>query len=329
MGTVVAEGESGAATRGKLETARGARRGGWATMMLVAAGAGTVTTVFGMGFPAMILAPLLYGWLRVVHGGVGTLWGLALGLGVAGAAGSVEGLLAAVVWGLTGALLGWGSQQGWPARRIVILAASPVAVLSVLQFSALARQEPRAAFLSELEAVVGEAARLQSTLGTGPAEVERARQLATGLGEFLWLLTPAMGLVSAVVVCYIVYRLALWIFPRFGFALVPIAPFRTWALSEKFAWVLILGLGLEVLRVRWATAVGHNVLVVASMAYMVQGGSVLSYLLETRRVPKVGQVAIWILGLVFLQPLSGLVAIVTGFADTWVNFRRRLGPHRA
>ncbi|MCK4546072.1 MAG: DUF2232 domain-containing protein [Candidatus Eisenbacteria sp.] len=287
------------------------------------------TAGLGMGIVGMVLAPLAFAWLRLRHGRAAGFWGLAAGVVAGGLLKTGEGLVAVVILGLTGLLMAWGREKQWGAHRVIAVASLPLVVVSALQSLVLVSTDARGIFLSELQAAVDEAGRLQSVLGVSPEGLAAARELAVEVGDLMWLITPALGVVLAVVLSFVVYRIGQWLFPRFGVRLASVAPFRGWTLGERFVWVPVLGLVLEISRIGPAVAVGHNILVAAGVAYMVQGAAILAHVLEKRRVPKVGRILVWIVGLVFLQPASGVVAVAMGLLDTWVDFRRRPGPEQA
>ncbi len=300
----------------------------WGPLIVGSGLAAATIAVFKMGFPALIVAPLLFAWIRIRYGTVGSLSALGLSVVVAAGLGSLEGGVAALTWGATGTLLAWGHVKRWRPSGVMGLSAVPLVLLSALQATVLIRPDARAVFLSELGAAIDETARLPNFLGSRPEDLEAAKHLVLGVGEVLWLVTPAMGFISAAILSFTLYRVAQWLFPKFGIDVRPVAPFGRWAVGERFIWLVAVGLVLEVSRVPSAMAAGHNLLLIAGFAYMVQGASVLRHLLETRRVSKTGQVLVWVVGFLFLQPMSSVLAVAAGILDTWFDFRARLGTHR-
>ncbi len=296
----------------------------WGHVLALSLGTAATIAVFGMGFPAMIVAPLLFAWLRIRHGTVGTLSAFGLSIPVAAGLGSLEGVAAALAWGATGTLLGWGYERGWRPSGVIGISAVPLALLSALQAAVLVRPDARATFLSELGKAIDETAVLPSLFATRPENLEAARRMALRAGEVLWLVTPAVGMISAVVLCFALYRIGQWLFARYGVGFGPVAPFGNWALPERFIWVAAGGLVLEISQMPAAVAVGHNLLLIATFAYMVQGASILRHFLKSRRISRTGQTLVWIAGVLILQPASGMLAVAAGLLDTWVDFRARL-----
>lgn len=102
----------------------------------------------------------------------------------------------------------------------------------------------------------------------------------------------------------------------------PPAPFPDFCFSDQLVWGWVVGLGLYVQP--WsdlARAAGANLMLVWAVLYAVRGLAIL--VAGSTRVPRPVMAVLAVIAM-FLLPfvLGGLMLL--GFADTWLDFRRRL-----
>jgi hypothetical protein len=102
----------------------------------------------------------------------------------------------------------------------------------------------------------------------------------------------------------------------------PPASFASFRFSDQLVWGWVLGVGLCVLRLPpiWGV-LGSNLLLVWSVLYAARGLAVLS--VGSRRLPGPIMATIGVVAMVLLPFVVGGLTLL-GFADTWLDFRRRL-----
>jgi uncharacterized protein YybS (DUF2232 family) len=104
----------------------------------------------------------------------------------------------------------------------------------------------------------------------------------------------------------------------------PPAPFPDFGFSDQLVWGWVVGLALALVpEPEWAQAVGANILLVWGALYATRGLAVV--VTVARRTPPAVLAAIALVTVVLLPFVLGGLTIV-GFADTWLDFRRRVTP---
>jgi hypothetical protein len=104
----------------------------------------------------------------------------------------------------------------------------------------------------------------------------------------------------------------------------PPAPFPAFAFSDQLIWGWVIGLALALVpEPEWARVTGANVLLVWGALYATRGLAVV--VTVATRTPGAVLAVIALVTLVLMPFVLGGLTIV-GFADTWLDFRRRVAP---
>jgi hypothetical protein len=104
----------------------------------------------------------------------------------------------------------------------------------------------------------------------------------------------------------------------------PPPPFTAFAFSDQLIWGWVVGLALAIVpEPEWARAAGANILLVWGALYAARGLAVI--VAVAGRTPPAVVLAIALVTLVLMPFVLGGLTIV-GFADTWLDFRRRVTP---
>lgn len=104
----------------------------------------------------------------------------------------------------------------------------------------------------------------------------------------------------------------------------PPAPFPAFAFSDQLIWGWVIGLALALVpEPEWARVTGANVLLVWGALYATRGLAVV--VTVASRTPGVVLAVIALITLILMPFVLGGLTIV-GFADTWLDFRRRVAP---
>lgn len=104
----------------------------------------------------------------------------------------------------------------------------------------------------------------------------------------------------------------------------PPAPFPAFAFSDQLIWGWVIGLALALVpEPEWARVTGANVLLVWGALYATRGLAVV--VTVAARTPGAVLAVIALVTLILMPFVLGGLTIV-GFADTWLDFRRRVAP---
>lgn len=104
----------------------------------------------------------------------------------------------------------------------------------------------------------------------------------------------------------------------------PPAPFPAFAFSDQLIWGWVIGLALALVpEPEWARVTGANLLLVWGALYATRGLAVV--VTVATRTPGAVLAVIALVTLILMPFVLGGLTIV-GFADTWLDFRRRVAP---
>ena len=136
---------------------------------------------------------------------------------------------------------------------------------------------------------------------------------------------PAFVLIGSLVSAMANYSLLQAVWGRiYGPGLFSERKFAEWICPENLVWGFIVSSAALFLGQGMVADAGLNLFVVMMVIYFVQGMSIVTHFLKTRKVPLFLWIALFIL--IFAQPLFiGLVAGI-GVFDIWVDFRKIRNP---
>jgi len=198
------------------------------------------------------------------------------------------------------------------------LAAAGAMGAVVLAAIHLLTADPVAWWRAKLEQFVAEPIR-QANPDLAPEMLEQLNQAMDGM-SMLMLSLPAATVVGAMLILW----LARWMHATLdnpgGFG----KEFRALRLDR---WVAYIAVGLALLSMvagSFAGGLFRGMLVLAIIMYTIQGTAVLHAVVHERKASLAWLVAMYV-GMVIIPPAAILGLALTGFSDTWFDFRRRLG----
>jgi hypothetical protein len=178
--------------------------------------------------------------------------------------------------------------------------------------------DPIAWWRAKLEQFVAEPIR-QANPDLAPEMLEQLNQAMDGM-SMLMLSLPAATVVGAMLILW----LARWMHATLdnpgGFG----KEFRALRLDR---WVAYIAVGLALLSIvagSFAGGLFRVMLVLAIIMYTIQGIAVLHAVVYERKASLAWLVAMYV-AMVIIPPAAILGLALTGFSDTWFDFRRRLG----
>ncbi|MFC1545501.1 DUF2232 domain-containing protein [Gemmatimonadota bacterium] len=220
---------------------------------------------------------------------------------------------------LTAVLIDAGIRRGMEWKLVGTIASSPVLIWAVIgiPFWAGADTTIRDDLVAGMAPMIE---RFQS-LGLDPAALEEAT--ARTMDLFMSIL-PSQIAIVAVFVGFGALLAGNWWMKREEVQLsLDIPPFTTWELPFHFVWGMVGGLviwasGLLIPGWKTVAMIGLNLVIVASLFYLIQGLAIVWYNFEIRGTPRWFRALFAIVVVTLIFP----GVILLGILENWVPFRR-------
>lgn len=230
----------------------------------------------------------------------------------------------------TGLMLGVAFRRQWSGSKTfgsALLVSVVAKLLSLGILFLITSVNPLTLELNALQSSVNQSLTVYEQMGMDPAALDKSRAEITHSLEFLSLLMPlivaAMGLMDTAVG----YLIGCRVLHRLGYQVPHLPPFSEWHLPQVFLYIFgfaLVGLYWGGTReLQWLYQTAMNLNMVAMFAGIVQGLSLMSYVLLRYRVRRPLRLMLYILVLMG-GPLSQVLAF-TGLFDMVFDYRRRFG----
>jgi len=295
-----------------------------------------------VGIVAVMVAPLPLAILVLRRGvRIAVIAGVASALVAMMIAGPLVGASVLISVAPLGIVLGIGASRGWPAPRIIGVAAVVTGITILINLSVvfgggrLSVPAIAAGLARQMEEGLSMAARLYERVGIAKAQIDAMQAPLRLLFEHLSVLLPGMIFTGAVFAAWMNFEVARRVLARFGYRLTALPPMRTWRLPDMFVWLPLLGLLAAVAGERYSigpiATVGASVLQLAMFAFVFQGLVVLWVLLgNIDFTPREQSIAVAVVVLLSSAlPFVNLVLLILGILDTSWRIRDRWGSRRA
>ena len=277
-----------------------------------------------LGFLAGIFTPLptLLTFFR--FGAPLGLWipagAFALGsvlLGFLGLASSIPYLTEMVVFGM---LLGTGMRQNWSTEKTIGLSSLIVFAAGAMAFW-MTNGGPEGTLVSQVEKELKEtmAAVLDQYAGSA-VDRELVNQSLQQFIPVLVRLMPGFSMATSLIIAWLNVLVAGRYCRTHNVAMPDWPEWSRWKAPERLVWVVI-GAGFVLLASDSTMRIFClNLLIVLSTIYLFQGLAIVSFYVEKWKIPRFLRVLIY--GFLLLQQFATLGAVLMGFFDMWLDFRR-------
>ncbi|MFZ5564043.1 MAG: YybS family protein [Thermodesulfobacteriota bacterium] len=293
---------------------------GLTSLLFLAAGYAPI-----LGIAAFVLLSPVMFYYRAKLGRPAAVVVLAAALGTAllrwGGLTPDVGLGAALL--ILGFALSEFAEKGLSIERTVLYACATVLAggLAALMFYAGLSGAGTGAMVSDY---IGEyleiSLRMYENAGMTGENLAVLTQAMESLHRLLVRVLPALATAFALVAAWMTLLTARAVMKRKGLAFPDFGPLNRWSAPDFLVWAVIGGGVLMLVPAEPAKAAAQNTLIVLATIYFFQGIAILSFLFESKGVPRPVRVAVYTMMAIW-QLLALLVAGV-GLFDTWVDFRR-------
>lgn len=292
--------------------------------------AGAVILVL-MGFYIPVLGPFLtFFWpvpIMLVfyrHGWrAASLTVVVAGLVLTAFVGIIKGFTVTLTLGSVGLILGWAfrSRKG---PTITIGAAALAILITFLITTALFTTFMGINLIADMKVALEDAYRMAGEMEqTYPGGVEAGLSTEEML-DFLIKLIPAAMLMAVTINAAINYQVGSMVLKRLGYAVPGLPSFVEWRLPIYTLYGYIFGIVITWIGTENETlmTLGNNIIYFFSMLFMVQGISLLYFLLRRANVSKSLSIMLIIIG--FFMPFGAQLIIWAGMFEMVFNWRFRL-----
>ena len=185
-------------------------------------------------------------------------------------------------------------------------------------------QDPMRLAESYISEGIQESIGVYAQLGVSQEQLTEIRKSAPLIVRTLLNLFPALVIVSAVSFVLVNVLAGRAIFQRRGIPSPDFGDLGFWKIPDQMVWFVILAGGLMLIPRGDVRIVGLNLLIIFLFFYLFQGFAIIHYFFRKKNVSPFFRGMVYFL--IFAQNFLFLIVIVLGFADIWIDFRRRNRP---
>lgn len=212
------------------------------------------------------------------------------------------------------------------ARLAIYAMGLTVAAVAAFEIYARATGQSSIGMVSTYyQEVVGEFLAIQKQSGMPAEQVAFFEQNGPTMARYMLLATPSLLFGFVFLTCVVNFMLI----SKFLLPFLPLPQDQkigAWKLPFAGVWVVIAFVALLLgtfygLEVPLAKVVAINGLLIAALLYYLQGLAIVAFFLDKKNVRPLLRLAVYVMLLVFIQPL-GFFVVGLGFFDSWWNLRK-------
>jgi uncharacterized protein YybS (DUF2232 family) len=221
---------------------------------------------------------------------------------------------------LLGLILGMGMRRDWSLEKTIGGASLLVFIVGAVLFLLNQDSHPGGVFQG-LEEGLREAVRitLQQYAGTTP-EARLLEETLAAMIPIVVRVLPGACLASALVISW----MNLLVTKRYcTVRQLPLPSWDNWLhwrAFEQLVWIVILSGFALLIPIQPVKIIALNLLIVLGTVYFFQGLAIVTFYFERWNLPKILRAILY--SLLLLQQFASLGAVLLGFFDVWLDFRR-------
>jgi len=282
----------------------------------------------GLGLLADLVLPVPTIILGMKHGlKISLLSVVVSGAVIAAFSGPIRAITSVLTFGLVGMGMGWALERKYSATKIFAVGTVASLVSNIALFLLSLAVMGINPLLEEIEIYresLNSVTEIYGRLGVSPETIQPTIEMYQSILELLPLLIPAMLILASLSSAFLSYSVSKMILGRLGYAMEDFPPFWQWRMPPYTLLLFLLGQICILLENYWPTGIlkqiGMNVQLIFTIAFFIQGLSVLAFYLARHNVSKV--LRLFILLFAFSTPLLAQILLLVGMFDTAFNFRK-------
>jgi len=280
-----------------------------------------------LGVFASLIWPVPIVILGIRHGfRTSILSTVVAGVFVAILSGPIQAFTVVLGFGLIGIAMGWAIKRDFSPFKVLLIGGissfiSKVVLVGVsLLVMGINPITQEITLMKESLTMIGN---MYKGMGMSPDTVKSTITQFNSVLDLMAVAFPGLLLISSFMDSFLTYQVTKAILSRLGQKLEQFTPFWQWQLPAYTVTLFLLGKLFTMLEVYWPVGalkvLGLNLIVIFSVAFFLQGFSVLAYFLAKWNVSKV--LRIIIVFLIFFNPIMTLIIFWAGMLDILFNFR--------
>jgi uncharacterized protein YybS (DUF2232 family) len=175
-----------------------------------------------------------------------------------------------------------------------------------------------------ITASLQEGIRSYTQLGVSAEQLAMIKENTGQITRIMTFIFPGLALVGAAFTVWVNVLAARMLFQIRDLPFPDLGDLAQWKAPERLVWVLIAASGSFFVPLEWMKFTGLNVLIVCFFIYLLQGLSIISFLLKRKGVPTSIRAMLYML--IVLQQYLVLPLIFFGLFDLWIDFRKYIKP---
>ena len=160
-------------------------------------------------------------------------------------------------------------------------------------------------------------------MGLNPESTKATIEQFSSALDLMVLVFPGLLLIVSLMDSFLTYQVTKAVLSRLGQKMKDFTPFWQWQLPSYTVALFLLGKLFTMLEVYWPLGIlnfiGLNLMVIFSVAFFIQGFSLLAYFLGRWNVSKILRIIIILL--IFFNPIVTQLIFWAGMLDILFNFR--------
>lgn len=280
-----------------------------------------------LGIFATLVWPVPIVILGIRHGfRISILSTVVAGVFVAILSGPLQAFTVVLGFGFIGIAMGWAIKRDFSPFKILLIGAISSLMSKVILVGAsllIMGINPITQEITIMKESLTMIENMYKGMGMNPESTKTAIEQFSKTLDLMVLVFPGLLLIASFMDSFLTYQVTKAVLSRLGQKMKEFTPFWQWQLPSYTVTLFLLGKLFTMLEVYWPVGVlnilGLNLMVIFSVAFFIQGFSVLAYFLAKWNISKILRIVIVLL--IFFNPIIAQLIFWAGMLDILFNFR--------
>ncbi len=162
--------------------------------------------------------------------------------------------------------------------------------------------------------------KLYSQLPLGPEEIKSIKDSKSEIVQLFTGIFPALCVIAAIFIIWLNVLIGNRFLHKAGIAVPALSAMSEWKAPDWLVWFFIAGGGLCFIPQIYVRSFGINILLIASVVYLLQGLAIISFFFQNKNISPFFRWLIYFL--IAIQQILMIAIAAVGFFDIWIDFRK-------